>query len=158
LTVAAQLIAAGGDRNLISKKVFQTHSYSTLKIWGRILSKLDSYPALGLVWSEVSKQDLDLTGADEGALSQAVNNLLYTTEGAKIVVLFSEANGMIKISLRSTENFDVAAVDKDFGGGGHERAAGFKMEGLTLEEAKKIVLKKLRRIILCEEPSAPAIL
>jgi phosphoesterase RecJ-like protein len=154
LTVAAQLIAAGGDRDLISKKVFQTHSYSTLKIWGKILSKLDSYPALGLVWSEVSKQDLDLTGADEEALSQAVNNLLYTTEGAKIVVLFSEANGMIKISLRSTENFDVAAVAKDFGGGGHEKAAGFKMEGLTLEEAKRIVLKKLRGIILGEEPPA----
>jgi phosphoesterase RecJ-like protein len=151
LTVAAQLIAAGGDRDLISKKVFQTHSYSTLKIWGKILSKLDSYPALGLVWSEVSKQDLDLTGADEGALSQAVNNLLYTTEGAKIVVLFSESNGMIKIRLRSTENFDVAAVAKDFGGGGHEKAAGFKMEGLTLEEAKRIVLKKLRGIILGEQ-------
>lgn len=154
LTVAAQLIAAGADRDLISKKVFQTHSYSTLKIWGKILSKLDSYPALGLVWSEVSKQDLDLTGADEGALSQAINNLIYTAEGAKIVVLFSESNGMIKISLRSTENFDVVAIAKDFGGGGHEKAAGFKMEGLTLEEAKRIVLKKLRGIILDEDHAA----
>ncbi|MCX6811902.1 MAG: DHHA1 domain-containing protein [Candidatus Berkelbacteria bacterium] len=153
LTVAAQLIALGGDRDLIAKRVFQTHSYSTLKIWGKILSKLDSYPALGLVWSEVTKSDLDITGADEGALSQAVNNLLYTTEGAKIVALFSESNGMIKVSLRSTGGFDVAAIARDFGGGGHEKAAGFKMDGLELEEAKRIVLKKLRGIILGEQTS-----
>ncbi len=151
LTVAAQLIAAGGNRDEIAKKVFQTHSYSTLKIWGIILSKLDSYPALGLVWSEVTKNDIDVTGADESALSQAINNLLYTTEGAKIVVLFSESNGMIKVSLRSIEGFDVQAVAKDFGGGGHEKAAGFKMEGLTLEEAKQIVLKKLKNIVMEQE-------
>lgn len=151
LTVAAQLIALGGNRNLIAKRVFQTHSYSTLKIWGKILSKLDSYPALGLVWSEVTKSDLDLTGADEGALTQAINNLLYTTEGARIVVLFSELNGMIKVSLRSIEGFDAAAISREFGGGGHERAAGFKMTGLELEEAKRIVLKKLHSVILNQE-------
>lgn len=148
LTVAAQLIAAGAKRELIAKKVFQTHSYSTLKIWGRILSKLDSYPALGLVWSEVTKNDLDLTGADEGALTQAINNLLYTTEGAKMVALFSELNGAIKVSLRSIEGINAAAISQEFGGGGHEKAAGFRMEGLELEEAKRVVLKKLRSIIM----------
>src|SRR3972149_11491588 len=151
LTVAAQLIAAGADRDLIAKKAFQTHSYSTLKIWGKILSKLDSYPALGLVWSEVAKTDLDMTGADESALTLAVNNLLFTTEGAKVVVLFAGANGAIKISLRSTEDFDVSLIARDFGGGGHEKAAGFKMSSVSLEEAKQIVLKKLRSIILDQE-------
>lgn len=155
LTVAAQLIAAGGNRDEIAKKVFQTHSYSTLKIWGRILSKLDSYPALGLVWSEVTKNDLDITGADEGALSGAINNLLYTTEGAKIVALFSETNGIIKISLRSTGGIDVSAVAKEFGGGGHEKAAGFGMNGIDLEEAKRIVLKKLRGVILGKDEESP---
>lgn len=154
LTVAAQLIAAGADRDLIAKKVFQTHSYSTLKIWGKILSKLDSYPALGLVWSEVSKQDLDLTGADEGALTAALNNLLYTTENAKIVALFSESNGAIKISLRSVEGFDVAEIAREFGGGGHKMAAGFEMSGLKLEEAKRLVLKRLKGIILGQEEEA----
>ena len=154
LTVAAQLIAAGANRDLIAKSVFQTHSYSTLKIWGTILSKLDSYPALGLVWSEVTKNDLDVTGADESALSQAINNLLYTTEGAKIVALFSESNGMIKVSLRSIEGFDVQAIARDFGGGGHEKAAGFKMEGSNLEEAKRIVLTKLKNIVMEQEKVA----
>lgn len=154
LTVAAQLIAAGADRDLIAKKVFQTHSYSTLKIWGKILSKLDSYPALGLVWSEVSKQDLDLTGADEGALILALNNLLYTTEGVKIVALFSESNGAIKISLRSIEGFDVAEIAREFGGGGHKTAAGFEMSGLKLEEAKRLVLQRLKGIVLGQEEEA----
>ncbi|TSC92195.1 MAG: Uncharacterized protein CEN92_69 [Candidatus Berkelbacteria bacterium Licking1014_96] len=154
LTVAAQLIAAGADRDLIAKKVFQTHSYSTLKIWGKILSKLDSYPAMGLVWSEVSKQDLDLTGADEGALTAALNDLLYTTEGAKIVILFSEANNATKVSLRSIEGFDVASIAQEFGGGGHKMAAGFKMSGLGLEEAKRLVLQRLKAIILGQTEEA----
>ncbi|MBU2595283.1 DHH family phosphoesterase [Patescibacteria group bacterium] len=155
LTVAAQLIAAGGDRDLIAKRVFQTHSYSTLKIWGRILSKLDSYPAIGLVWSEVKKSDLDMTGADEAALTSAINNLLYTTEGAKIVILFCELNDSIKVSLRSIEGFDVEAIAREFGGGGQEKTAGFSMNGLELEEVKRIVLKKIREIILGQASPHP---
>jgi len=147
LTIAAQLIAAGGDRDIISKKVFQTNTYSTLKIWGRILSKLDSYPALGIVWSEVSTKDFNETGADDAALSSALNNLLYSTEGAKVIILFKERNGLIEISLRSIGDIDVSMVAKEFGGGGHAKAAGFKLEGSTLEDAKKIVLDKMRQII-----------
>ncbi len=148
LTVTAQLIAAGGNRDKVAKEIFQTRSYSTLKIWGRILSHLDSYPALGIVWSEATKQDLDLTGATEDALTAALNDLLYTTEGAKIVTLFKEMNGSIRVSLRSTEEIDVAQIAAGFGGGGHQRAAGFEMNGVELAEAKKIVLKRLRELML----------
>lgn len=147
LTVAAQLVASGADRELIAKKVFQTHSYSTLKIWGKILSKLDSYPALGLVWSEVAKIDLDTTGANDNSLSQALDSLLCSTEGVKIAALFVEKNGGVKASLRSSGNFDLKPLIAEFNGRAEGKAISFEIAAVDLNEAKQIVLGKLKDII-----------
>lgn len=147
LTVTAQLIAAEGDRELISEKVFRTRSYATLKIWGKILSRLNSYPSLGIIWSEVSNQDINETGATNEALLGAINDLLGAAEGAKIALLFKERNGVIEIDIRTTKEYSASEIAKNFSGGGHPKAAGFKMNGSSLEGAKKVVLEYLRNLV-----------
>lgn len=48
---------------------------------------------------------------------------------------FKRADGMYQYGLRSKDDFDVSAVAKLFGGGGHKNAAGFQLNYL-LEELK----------------------
>jgi len=42
---------------------------------------------------------------------------------------------------RSTENFDVSVIAKEYGGGGHRNAAGFELEvGSTMQAAPKVIV------------------
>jgi oligoribonuclease NrnB/cAMP/cGMP phosphodiesterase (DHH superfamily) len=43
-------------------------------------------------------------------------------------VLWSEAGGRIKVSLRSVHGFDVGRIAKKYGGGGHKHSAAFSFE------------------------------
>jgi len=51
-------------------------------------------------------------------------------------LLKEEQPGKFRISLRSREAVDVSALAHGFGGGGHARAAGCRLEG-TAEEVKR---------------------
>ena len=58
-----------------------------------------------------------------------------TVEAACIL---KEADGAVRVSMRSKRTCDVAAVAKRFGGGGHVRAAGCTLE-LPLDEATRVM-------------------
>lgn len=45
---------------------------------------------------------------------------------------------MFKISMRSADRVDVAAICKQFGGGGHIKAAGCLIEGTAEEVIQKL--------------------
>ena len=53
-----------------------------------------------------------------------------------------ESDGVVRVSMRSKRVCDVAAVAKQFGGGGHVRAAGCTLE-LPLDEAVRVMRKAL---------------
>ncbi|MNC68377.1 DHHA1 domain protein [compost metagenome] len=60
-------------------------------------------------------------------------------------ILFKVINDQsVKASLRSAGKVDVAALAQVFGGGGHTRAAGARIDA-TLDEAVRLVLQEVRR-------------
>jgi bifunctional oligoribonuclease and PAP phosphatase NrnA len=64
--------------------------------------------------------------------------------GVEVAVFFRElANERIRVSIRSKGAVNVSAFAEKFGGGGHERAAGFSVEG-PVGAATEQVLKELR--------------
>ncbi len=71
-------------------------------------------------------------------------DVLRTVRGAKIAVLFKEMNNaQIKVSLRSKDHFNVEAVAKKFGGGGHKKAAGCELN-VPIDIAVKKVLNEIK--------------
>ena len=79
--------------------------------------------------------DLDLEGLIEYARS---------IEGTELAILFRETNeGGTKISFRSNGEIDVNALAREFGGGGHVKAAGALVAG-TLDDACPKVLDASR--------------
>jgi phosphoesterase RecJ-like protein len=65
-------------------------------------------------------------------------------DGVAVSVLFKEAGDeQFRVSLRSDDSVDVAALAGRFGGGGHPRAAGCTVEG-TLDEARAAILGLVR--------------
>ncbi len=148
MEVAAKLLGMGARQQEIIKNIYKTKKLSTLKLWGTVLSKVETDPVYRLVWSSISKNDLNETGASAEESEGIIDDLLSNAPGAEIIMLFKyNEEGYVSVSMRSTTNSaDVGKISAEMGGGGHVRAAGFKRrDGSSLERLIEDTLTKVRQ-------------
>ncbi|MDA3786070.1 MAG: DHHA1 domain-containing protein [Deltaproteobacteria bacterium] len=63
------------------------------------------------------------------------------------VFLKKTADDLVGVSMRAKGEVDVARVARDFGGGGHRNAAGFKITHASLAQIKEQLLAKLLPLV-----------
>jgi len=164
MSVAAKLIDLGARQQEIIKNIYKTKKLSTLKLWGIVLSNVETDPLYRIVWSAVSKEDLEEAGAQSEETEGIIDDLLSNAPGAELIALLKyNEEGYVSVSMRSTTNaVDVGKLATDFGGGGHVRASGFKIrDGRSLNEVLKLFLEKAReyqgkRLNINQDLPAPA--
>ncbi len=146
LEVAAELLDLGGRQQEIIKHFFKTKKLSTLKLWGMILSKVQVDPIHRMVWSSISLEDFISSEAEPEETEGIIDDLLTNAPGAEVIFLIKQNKDYVSISTRSTANgIDVGKLCAENGGGGHPRAAGFKVPGnRPFEEVVAEVVKKVR--------------
>jgi phosphoesterase RecJ-like protein len=152
LRVAAELVAAGAELPLIARRIYRTKPNAQLKLFGRVLSRLETTADERVTWSVVSLADFEAAGA---SLEQAEGliDLLAQSATADVAVLFKDLGDGIRISIRTRDDgIDATRLAGAFGGGGHARAAGASHEG-PLEAARDAVLGLAQRL-LDELPAA----
>lgn len=144
------LVAAGASPAGIFSSLYEQHRIGRLLLRGRILQKVRAEVAGRLLWTEVTMEDFQESGA-ERTDTEDVINLLLTIAGSEVAAMFVELDTSVtKISLRSRGEFDVCQVAKQFGGGGHRAASGITFDG-PLATARATVLDALRaRIVDCK--------
>ncbi len=141
--IASYLIEKGIVPEKISYQLEEVPP-ETLKIFGKVLSRLKSEFEGKLVWSYITENELkkcrsrDIDGLVE---------LLRGTTDTKVAILFKELErDRIKVSLRGKHNFNVFKIAYQFGGGGHIQAAGCLIKS-NLDKVIKIILDKFKEII-----------
>jgi len=149
LTISAQLIASGARISDIAKNIFRTKPVSTLKLWGKILSAIKEDKEDKIVWSSISAKEVAEIGASYTQAEGVMDELLSSAPGANVVLMLIERfPGIVTGSLRTLS--DTIEVDKlavSLGGGGHKKAAGFKMEGINIADAEKLVIPKIKTFL-----------
>lgn len=134
LKIAAELLHLGGNLNLIRGWTLKNKSLVALKIWGKVLSRLQKNEKYNLAVTILTQDDLkDNNLSDEEA--EGLANFLNNLGESKVVVLLKEKeDGIIKVSLRTSDSeIDLSRLAKFFGGGGHAKAAGFSVKGRLAE-------------------------
>jgi phosphoesterase RecJ-like protein len=146
LTVSAWLIAAGAPLSDISRRLYRSKPDAQLRLFGRILARLETADDGRIVWSSVTDADFVETGA-ERAHSEGLIDLLSQAEAAEVAILFKEAGPKeTRISVRTRPGgVDATVLTGRFGGGGHARAAGATVAA-TLAEARPAVLAEATRL------------
>ncbi len=143
LRSAAELVALGADPVLIARGLFKSRPPSTLRMQARILQGLHFECADRLVWASITQAALRESGAAPEQADGAIDQL-NTLKDQELAILFKEAGPRhIKVSIRTRDRVDAAALAALFGGGGHRRAAGIELQA-SLEEAEKQVLAAAR--------------
>lgn len=134
MSVASFLLDHGVDGPALAETLLERMTVEQLLMLQRALPRLTFSPDRRIAWLWVTEQDLLETGAANEHLEGLVN-YPRNIEGVEVGILFRQmGEGAVKVSLRSAGKVDVAQVAKRFGGGGHVRAAGCRLDA-TLEEA-----------------------
>lgn len=121
--VAARLLRAGVEHDLIARRIFDTKSFGYLKLLGLALARAVLEPKL--VWTCVSAEDRRLHHVPMDAVEAVIGVLRLTAERDVAVVCKQDDAGSWVVSTRSKGEVDVGAVCASLGGGGHRFAAGF---------------------------------
>lgn len=144
--IAAELLEAGGRQQEIIRKIYKTKELSTLKLWGKILSKIKHDAPHKIVWSTISETDFNECSAKPEDSGGIIDELLGNAPDAEVVLLLKEHAGIISASLRTTSpSIDATHIAKLFGGGGHVQAAGFKIESTDLFGTEQKIINTIRK-------------
>jgi bifunctional oligoribonuclease and PAP phosphatase NrnA len=127
LRLGADLVAAGADPAWVALKSYNSRSVGQLRLEGMAVADLRTELDGRLVWSVVTLDMLEQTGADMME-SEGVIDELQSIDTMEVALLFKESEpGVTKVSVRTRGPLDATRICTPFGGGGHRRAAGAEL-------------------------------
>jgi bifunctional oligoribonuclease and PAP phosphatase NrnA len=139
--LARQLVELGADPARIAQSVYFSNPLAKMRLLGAALSRLHREGAIA--WMTVTRQDIDQSGALEEDCEGLVNYALGIA-GVEVAIFFRETpDHRVRVSLRSKGAVNVSDLAERFGGGGHECASGFALDG-PIPAAMDRVLQTLR--------------
>ena len=142
--ILAKLLAAGVQHHLIHEKLNDNNTESRLRLQGYAMSKkLEILYDNNVGIISLSKEELAEYKYKKGD-TDSLANLVLSIKGMKAAIVFTERDGIMKISFRSkgAENPVNILAKEHFNGGGHANASG-GMSDLTVNET----LEKLKGLI-----------
>ncbi len=143
LRIAAELLETGLDPEGIYLDVYARAPEGRPRLLAEALQTLVVEPDIGLAWLTVPPGAVERFGLTSDDLDGVVE-YPRSVEGVRMALLFREVSaGRVKVSLRSVGSVDVAAFARQFGGGGHTKAAGLAVVG-SLGEVQATVLAAAR--------------
>jgi phosphoesterase RecJ-like protein len=130
--MAADLLAAGVEPARIGQALYEETPFGYFTVVSRVLGSAQLEADSGLVWAVLRQQDISDAGIGWESADQLIDLVRLAREAGVACLLKEIQPGVLKGSLRSRGEVDVATIAASFGGGGHRNAAGFTSD-LTVE-------------------------
>jgi len=127
LRCLARLLEAGLHMDRLYQRLYQNDRVERIKLMTRMLESLRLYCGGRLATMVIRHGDFDAVGARFDETENLVNEPMRLAS-VEVAILAVENTECVRVSLRSREKVDVAAIARRFGGGGHRRAAGLRLQ------------------------------
>jgi bifunctional oligoribonuclease and PAP phosphatase NrnA len=124
--LARELVTFDVPVSRLSRQLFEEHRFAYLKLLGEALAAAELDADRRFVWTSVTQDMLERHGVTLEEVEGLIDIVRRTTEAEVTCVLKEEADGSVRVSLRSLGDVDVRVIAADHGGGGHRFAAGFE--------------------------------
>ena len=138
--VLAKILAAGVEHHLIHEKLNDNNTESRLRLQGYAMSeKLEILYDYNVAIISLSKEELAKYNYKKGD-TDSLANLVLSIKGMKAAIVFTERDGIMKISFRSkgAENPVNLLAKEHFNGGGHANASGGMSDLSVMETLEKL--------------------
>lgn len=143
--IASKLISIGVKNNVIHSNLFENRPYSKIKLIGTALESLELYCEGKVAFIAIPLkvlEELDLVNVD----TSDIISMALSINTVEVAVLIKESEEeSVKGSLRSKNDVNVSKIAEALGGGGHVKAAGFKLKNTTLDEAREKIMKEINK-------------
>lgn len=148
LRLSSELVAMGARRGEIVQGLWRNQSIPTLKLWGRILSRLEQDRESGLVSAIISDSDFIESGARKEALEGVVDELIAYAPEAKVVVLLQQEREGLIVHVHAQNPLSAVELVRPFGGTGtRDRAHFIYKEAQDVHEAKGKIIALLSPLL-----------
>ena len=125
--ICSDLVALGADPASIANNVYNKRSQAHLRMLGHALATMRTAADGRIVWAVAPRTIFRELGADDPD-TEGIVEVLGGYAGCEAHIYFTEGpDGMSRVSSRSTGRINVSDVCKQFGGGGHDFAAGARV-------------------------------
>jgi phosphoesterase RecJ-like protein len=144
--ICRQTLEAGVDPVAVARNVYDSNNMGRLKLFGAVLSamQIDGGGRIAVVYL-----DHEMARAAGGTYddTEGLINLPLTVKEIEAVVFFKQMEGeQYRVSMRSKGETDIAAIAKEFAGGGHKNAAGCTVTG-PIDALQKLFVEKIAQAI-----------
>ena len=145
--IVGQLLTKGIDKDKIYRNVFYSYSAERFRLLGYMLYvKLENFPEYNASLMTLTRQEQKMFSHKKGDTEGFVNIPLQI-QGTRLSVFLREdtERPVIRVSLRSVDDFPCNAMAAEFfNGGGHLNAAGGEL-ACSMDEAGDLVRKALKK-------------
>ena len=142
--VACKLMQLGANTRMLNTLLFESKSRSRMEIERIALASLSYYLEDRCAIICLTKEQIEATGVEMNEL-ESISGMPRKIEGVQVgVTLRQLPSGSFKVSIRTQDGIDAAAIARRLGGGGHAGAAGCEILG-SLENARAAVLAEIER-------------
>lgn len=145
--IVADLLDRGAINHKIYSSIYDNNTMARMKLMGIALNNLVVKESCNTAYITLNKKELLENGYEKGDTEGFVNMAL-SIKGITLAAIFIENEkeiDFVKVSLRSKGNYSVNKMAREnFEGGGHDNAAGGKLE-LPIDEVVKIFEKAVNK-------------
>lgn len=143
---AAELVQAGSiDVRQIGVEIFARESLPRLQLRGCVFDRVSFSD--GVIFSCVTAEMLKKCGAAFPDAEAIIDDLALCRTADVAIMLWEVEPDTVRVQVRSVDKVNVLPIAQALGGGGHDKAAGCRIKGISLDEAEERVLHEARKVL-----------
>lgn len=120
--LVAKLMDTGINPPEAYNGIYGTKRVPHMHLLSRILKTAETTDDESIAWMLLKKEDIDSFKSDIEDTHAFINHLLVLNN-IKVAIMFRDDGDAIKVSLRSSGDYDVGLIAQALGGGGHSHSA-----------------------------------
>jgi len=144
---ASWLIEKGADQQKIVRNLFKTQSFSFMKLWGRVMARLQWNEKLKFAWSTISLEDFVQSRTKPEELPLVLEKVKDNFSAGKyFAILYSETLDRSIALVKNSDSEAMKNIQKKMGGEIKDNYLEMVFENKNILEAEKELLAKIKDI------------
>ena len=142
----AALLRRGADPVAIYEETYNQSKPSRIHLLGGALSSITLHEQGALGIMTITQAMIKAAGASEEEVDGFIQQVM-SLAGVTLGVLILELPEGVKLSFRSKGNVSASELAREFNGNGHKNAAGARVKTISVDEARKQILERAKKIL-----------
>lgn len=147
LSAAARLVERGASPADLYRHINGGSSIQRTALLGQVLASVRQELDGRFVWSLITRRQMTDKGIAYEELDGIIDELKNIRHALIVALIVELGDGKWKVSLRGPLHVDVNLIARRFGGGGHAKAAGYRVSASGVEAVLADLRPELRRAI-----------